>query len=272
MLSRLASFFNDHWRGRVALLPTCLFTLLGLRLILGGFSAARPVGWPFALVLSLTLGSGLVLLWQMVGGARTVAKAHDLMASLGGGLIVIITAVLFLNAELSYWAARGELPLTLPGPPEPMAVERNTARISGEINFGTLKRLDATLAAHPDLRRIELVSDGGHVPTARALAKRIDEAGLETRAVGLCASACTLVFMAGHRRSLAPGAELGFHAYRLERNNPFYSTAAEEARDRAYLAARGVAQAFIARAFDTPPDQLWRPSPDELRAAGLLTD
>ena len=272
MLSRLKTCLADHWNGRVALLPTCLITLLGLRLLLDWFGTARPVNWPFALVLALSLLSGLVLVWQLVGGARAVARVHDLLVTTAGALVLLVTAVLFLWAELSHWSARRMVAPAIAAQPAPMVVTDGTVRITGTISFATLNRFDATLKAHPAVRRIELMSDGGHVPTARALAVRIETAGLETRAVGLCASACTLVFMAGHARSLAPGAELGFHAYRLESVNPFHSVPDEEARDRSYLSARGVSDSFIARAFATPPDQLWRPTPEELRAAGLLTD
>jgi hypothetical protein len=273
MLTRFRTFSQDHWRGRVALLPTCLITLLALRLLLGGLGTARPIGWPFAFAAGVSLASASVLIWQLVGGVRAVARAgHDLVASVAGSLVLLATAALFLGAELSHWSARGELPLVLPDPPQPMTVTDGTARITGAISYATLKRLDMTLPLHPELRRIELESDGGHIPAARALAGRIEKAGLDTRATGLCASACTLVFMAGQNRSLAPGAGLGFHAYSLLRNDPMHSTAEEEARDRSYLARRGVSQQFIARAFATPPDRLWRPSPDALRAAGLLTN
>lgn len=275
MIQWLGAFFRKHWLGQIALLPTCLLTLLGLRLLLNQVSTARPQDWPFALALAFTLLSSLVFAWQLVGGVRAVSKVHDLLITTAVALAMFVTAALFLVSEMKYWTARSTETPAQPAPPakpQPMVVRDGTVQITGLINFETLNRFDATLRARSDLRRVDLKSDGGHVPTARALAARIQVAGLATRAVGLCASACTLIFMAGKQRSIAPGAGLGFHAYRMEQANPFHSIPDEEARDRAYLRSRGVSESFIGRAFATSPDQLWRPTLQELRAAGLLAD
>ena len=272
---RLISFLVNHWHGGVALVPTLLVTLLALRLLLGWLGALRPLDWSLTSALFVSVLSGLVLLWQLVGGARAVARPHDFLITASGALMLLTTAGLFLGTEHSHWVTRGEYRaklLVVPRGVEPLLVRDGTVQIVGTIGFDTLNRFDATVKIHPEIRLVELQSNGGHVPTARALAGRIETAGLATRAVGLCASACTLVFMAGQSRSLASAGHLGFHAYRLERAHPVFSVADEEARDRAYLIARGVEESFVARAFATPPDQLWQPLPAELRAAGLLTD
>ena len=272
MGGRIISFLKAHWQGRIALLPTLILSLLGLRLGIDMLSAARPAGWPLALALTATLGSGLVLIWQLVGGLRATARARDVAASLGGVLALVATGVLFLSTELGYWATRGALPLALPVPPAPYRIADGAVSLKGEISYLTLKRLEATLAARSGaLRRVDLESAGGHVPAARALAQRIESAGLDTRAVGLCASACTLVFMAGKARSLGPEGALGFHAYRIDRTDPMHELAAEEERDRAYLSGRGVTEEFLSRVFSTPPDRLWQPGRDELLSGGLLT-
>ncbi|UYV39251.1 hypothetical protein N4R57_09730 [Rhodobacteraceae bacterium D3-12] len=273
MRSRVFQFVCDHWRGRLALLPSLLLTLLALRLLLDGATTARPVTWSLTATIAISLVSGAVLFWQLVGGVRAVARfGRDLFATAAGGLVVIITAMLFVNAELTHWAARGEIPVALPLPPKPYEVVNGVTRIDGPIDFVVLTRLELAIAAHPELTLLELQSDGGRIPAARAIAQRIEAAKLDTRAVGLCASACTLVFMAGQNRSLGQDGALGFHAYALLRNDNLQNARQEEARDRAYLSAKGITDRFMDRAYATPPDQLWTPTRDNLRAAGFLTE
>ena len=49
-----------------------------------------------------------------------------------------------------------------------------------------------------------------------------------SRAVGTCASACTLVFMAGQPRQLTPGARLGFHRASTGTFNPVFEELANQ--------------------------------------------
>ena len=274
MNAGIASFAKRHWQGRVALLPTCLVTCLALRIAADALTGQRPPGLPFAAALGVSGLSLALLLWQLTGGARAVARAgHDLFASAAGGLAVLVTALLFLLSEIDTWSLRALPPPDLPEPPKPYAVVDGTVRIAGDIDFHALNRLDAAAAAGARISVIELESPGGRIPAARAIAKRVIEHGWATRATGLCASACTLIFAAGSTRSLAPGGRLAFHGYRIGiYDSALRSLGDEEARDRAYLETRGIAPEFIARAFATPHEALWFPSPEELRTAGWLED
>jgi hypothetical protein len=247
---------------------------VGLRAVLAGLTARLPTQWPLAVLAAISILSLALLIWQVVGSLRaTAARARGD----GGALVMAGTAVLaaiamFLNAELNLYAARAA-----PGPQTraaalPYDVDRQGAVVlRGDIDFTMLARFEATLDTVPDLRRVDLQSDGGLIYAARAMAARIAAHRLETRASGLCASACTLVFMAGTRRSLGPEGTLGFHGYAGNLPQSLHPTAPEEARDRAYMAGRGVAQGFLDRAYATPHDALWRPTRAELRAAGVLT-
>lgn len=278
-MSRLIRrFIALHWQGRLALLPSCLLLGLGLRLGLDALTDLRPPGWPFAATLGVSLVSASVLPWQLVGGARAVARGgHDLLSSIAGGAALLATALLFTVSETDTWSARALPPLDLPAPPRPFPVRDGTIRIEGNIGFAALNRLDAALnaalAAGHKVAMIELESPGGRIPAARGIARRILDRGLATRATGTCASACTLIFAAGRARSLAPGARLGFHGYHIGiYDSAIRSLATEESRDSAFLRARGIAPGFIARAFATPHDEMWFPSASELRAAGWLSD
>ncbi|MDU8929710.1 hypothetical protein RXV86_20180 [Alisedimentitalea sp. MJ-SS2] len=270
MLSRITGFARLHWQGQVALLPTVLLTLLGLRLGVSGLSRMRPVEWPLVAFALFTLASAGLLIWQVVGTWRAARREKSGMAA-GGALAGIGAAtVLFGVAELDSYAARGADTGGLP-PVMPLPVAGQTAFVEGTMTWPLYNRFCTTLLFHPDLEVISLTSEGGLVPVARAFAARIAENGLDTQAVGLCASACTLAFMAGHNRGLGPEGALGFHGYALLGYVPASSIAEEEARDRVWLKERGVDPGFIAKVFATSHDQLWRPSREMLEAAGVLT-
>jgi hypothetical protein len=50
------------------------------------------------------------------------------------------------------------------------------------------------------------------------------------------------------------------------------NVAEQEAKDQAYLIARGIDPAFVSRIYATPPDKMWHPSRQEMQAAGVLSD
>jgi hypothetical protein len=114
---------------------------------------------------------------------------------------------------------------------------------------------------------VRLNSPGGVVNAAADVANIIRARGLNTYADRLCASACTVAFLAGVRREAAPGARIGFHqAY-----------AHEAARERlkpvlrAIYVQAGLPRGFIDRALRTPPNRLWVPPHQALRAVGVLS-
>lgn len=94
---------------------------------------------------------------------------------------------------------------------------------------------------------------------------------LATRARGDCASACTLVFIAGHSRALEPGARLGFHGYNMRSPMPGLIDPAEEmARDSAVFHAAGVDKGFMACVMAVSHREMWFPSRQRLIAAGVI--
>ena len=104
---------------------------------------------------------------------------------------------------------------------------------------------------------------------ARTL-ERIVDRGLDTYALHDCNSACTIAFVAGRRRWLAPGARLGFHRYAISGQSTLFIDIEQEQRtDLAFYASRGVAPAFLGALFDKPHEDIWFPATDDLVAAGL---
>jgi membrane-bound ClpP family serine protease len=84
-------------------------------------------------------------------------------------------------------------------------------QISGSFSWAMPQNFIAALAGAPHVRTIRFDSPGGHVQAALQIADVIHDRGLDTYVPRFCASACTLAFLAGKHRFLAPTAQLGFH-------------------------------------------------------------
>lgn len=144
--------------------------------------------------------------------------------------------------------------------------------LEGEITFGLIQKLQMALEQDPAITDLQLTSPGGHIYEARGAAQLVHRHGLRTRAKGICASACTLIFAAGRDRELMVDAQLGFHGYSLQvfGGLPQVSPAREQEKDRRYLQQRGIAAGFLQRAFATPADDMWFPSRQTLLDAGVI--
>jgi hypothetical protein len=139
--------------------------------------------------------------------------------------------------------------------------------IAGSFSWSVPQNLQVALEAAPQVHIVSLNSPGGHVAPAMEVAEMIHSRGLATYVDRFCASACTLVFLAGRERWLAPGARLGFHQARA----PGFSTADADAVLQAAYERFALPSAFIARALRTPPTDLWFPKLAELHAAQIIT-
>lgn len=255
--------------------------------VLGWLAANQWFKLPVPLAVALMAADGSFLLWQFRAFQRS-ADAHvestGAMAPVWGGYLVLLFAGL---AALTLWwdavlIARHteEVPFA-----EQMARERaalysltvsedgSTLLFDGEITFGLMRRIDHLAELNPGLQRIELTSPGGLIAEARGAARLIRRRGLDTHANGLCASACTLLFVSGNRRSLGPDGQLGFHSYALQfGNGPLQvDLQKEQTKDRAYLLEQGISAEFASRIFAVPHDGLWIPEPQELLEGGVVT-
>ena len=139
--------------------------------------------------------------------------------------------------------------------------------ISGSFSWALPQTFQAVLASTPGAQVVQFESPGGHVVPALEIAALIRERGLATYVGRFCASACTVAFLGGRERWLAPDARLGFHqahapGMAAEQTNAFMTAAYERL---------AVPRPFIARVLATPPTSLWYPTRDELRAAGFTT-
>lgn len=147
-------------------------------------------------------------------------------------------------------------------------------QLEGYIDFGITQALSTLLEREDGVVHLRLQSRGGLVAEARGLVRLVEEFGLTTSASGDCASACTLVFIAGHTRYLEPDARLGFHRYAqkspvmefLMKQDP----AQEQQKDLNLFRRANVDEAFLARIMETPHQQMWYPAVSELVASGVV--
>jgi hypothetical protein len=139
--------------------------------------------------------------------------------------------------------------------------------ISGSFSWAVPQNVQAVLASEPGVRTVRLESPGGHLQPAWEVAAIIRQRGLDTYVGRLCASACTIAFLGGRQRWLAPDARLGFHqahapGFPSDEVNAFLKRAYEK---------YAVPPDFIAHVLRVVPADIWYPAQAELRAIGFTT-
>jgi hypothetical protein len=140
--------------------------------------------------------------------------------------------------------------------------------LSGSINTGISDNFSTILRTSKNVEIVHVnLSQGGLVDEAMQLQKIINENNLSTYVSGECVSACTIVYLGGKKRFMKSSAILGFHAYKkpgVKHNEMFYEN------DKKYLNSLGVENNFITKIFNTPPDDMWYPTIDELIDAHVI--
>jgi len=139
--------------------------------------------------------------------------------------------------------------------------------IAGTFSWALPQQIGIALAQKPDVRAIYLDSPGGHIKAALEVADLIHSHNLDTYVSHLCASACTIAFLAGRRRLVSETGRLGFHqAYEPGSSSEQSNTLLQRAYQQFPLPS-----AFVAQILRTPPEDLWVPDIAELRKAGIIT-
>ena len=163
-----------------------------------------------------------------------------------------------------------------------------------QITWEDVDELDALLKSEQSIKEIELNSAGGDVEAAFYMADLIIDYELDTNVNGTCESACTLMLLAGERRTVERGSWVGFHqsywdapyiqGY-FERNKDskgwsnafefaswmYEDTQREVLRNLQYFVERGVDAGFAIKTMKATSDDMWYPRRKELEAAGVIT-
>ena len=164
-----------------------------------------------------------------------------------------------------------------------------------EITWEDVDELDALLKSEQSIKEIELNSVGGDVEAAFYMADLIIDYELDTNVNGTCESACTLMLLAGERRTVERGSWVGFHqsywdapyiqGY-FERNKDtkgwsnafefaswmYEDTQREVLRNLQYFVERGVDAGFAIKTMKATSDDMWYPRRKELEAAGVIVE
>ena len=180
-----------------------------------------------------------------------------------------------LAGEADFAPARRYAPsANLPAPARARAtygpfavIDAATVRMAGDVTSATPRQFAAMLAAHPGLKRIEMVDCPGSLDEEAnlILARAIRRAGMETivPSGGSVRSGAVELWLAGVKRSAAPDAEFGVHSWADEygreandypANDPVHAEYLGYYREMGMDDAR--ARAFYAMTNATPFDEV----------------
>jgi Clp protease len=148
--------------------------------------------------------------------------------------------------------------------------------VAGYLGTGAYMKINRIFNANPDVKTLYLESQGGIVFEGLLINNLIKAKKINTYVESICASACTMAFVAGEDRAASPAARIGFHrSYKIQ---PY--TAANIARETSpvgnavlrdsYVQA-GLELEFINKIMTTPSETMWYPTAIELQAAHVVT-
>jgi len=145
-----------------------------------------------------------------------------------------------------------------------------TLYVEGSYGVGSAEAVRRALDQNKGIREVVLAGPGGRASVGFDIYRMIQQRRLATRVEGGCASACTIAFLGGIERSISPGGRLGFHraSFPGMGDNDMYESNRDLRRFLIYGAK--VTPEFAERVFDTPPDSIWVPTPEELLAGRVI--
>ena len=140
----------------------------------------------------------------------------------------------------------------------------------GSLGIGTEKAMQQVLDEHPAVREVVLAGPGGRLGAAYEIFHMLRRHRLATRVDGECASACTIMFLGGVERRVSPGAVLAFHQAGFPGMSKADVYDSNRYLTRFLIVQAGLTSAFANRVVDTPPDTVWVPTLDELKAGRVV--
>jgi len=285
---RQRSYVVRHWRGDLPL-PVAYWvsSILGALVTGGSFLLLRVIdvtkqprawalyaiaAWLFFVTVEIWL---LVGTWRSAGGhpgrggSEFWAGAARFVVFVGG--VVLATTIASRAApQVAEFSRIAFGASEIAGSRVRVIRDGTEIEVNGQLGFGIAEEFRRALDANLRVLIVHLNSNGGRTMEAMALARIIRDRRLSTYVATECLSACVTAFAAGEERWISRTAAIGLHAPSL----PGLSTTETDnvmADQRAFIAGRGVDQAFLDRGFSTPNSGMWRPTHEELFAARLAT-
>lgn len=285
--SHLEALGVPLWRDGTAAFSTTLYyrgvwaaiaLLIGLGSIsVAVFSRGELTVAHIVLPALLCVTGVLFALWQIalvLRAARRTSSRTLFPASVAAALLIVglvggavsdraVPSLVELYAIYTGDAEMGDLQVSRSG-------DGRTLYVMGAYGLRSEDAVRRALSETPGIREIVLSGPGGRISTGYALFRMFRERKLATRVDTACASACTLAFLGGVERSLAPGARLGFHSASFPgmSENDMYE-ANRDIRQFLIYNAR-LTPDFAQRVVNTPPDSIWVPTQEELLAGRVI--
>ena len=144
-----------------------------------------------------------------------------------------------------------------------------TYHFEGEVTKESVGRLLAAVAE--GAKEITLHSDGGDLAAALRGFDAMHAAGVSTRAVGPCASACVILFAAGRERQVDAGGTIAIHQWTTEKGVDEAEAQVMSAEIVERFERAGISPRLFVAASRVPHDQIARVSRAELAAWGVIT-
>jgi len=210
--------------------------------------------------------------WAIVGIWRSSNREAGQLKWMARGIVVFGSLLLLPIATASSKSARelaqlaaGKDPM---GVPAHVRLDRDRIIVEGKLAEGSADAFERVLK-ESRAASVTLTSPGGRIAEGKRIAELVRTHHLDTEAEGLCASACTLVLLAGRNRSMDPEARVGFHQTTFAGNGAADDDLQTE-EVRTYFQEAGVDGAFVRKAFSTSSAGMWYPTEDEMLSAGFL--
>lgn len=169
---------------------------------------------------------------------------------------------------------------TLNQPMEIVLGANGVLKMTGFIDVGTAELFEKQITGISEyIKTVQLNSPGGSVFDALAISSKIREQGWETRVLGgnLCASSCPLIFAGGKKRIAEKGAGIGVHQFfsyaedTRSAGEAISGTQSTTALITRHLDSMEVDSSLWVHAMETPPQQLYYFTPEELEKFKLVT-
>ncbi len=286
-------YIRRHWRGDLPLGIAFWVNLIGVYVVIHitetllRNSVVDQPGRLFVTALISFLVFRLVVYpWQAVGVLRSCEQSlrdhkNTIWIRCAQAVVVLGIVAIFvdgLNVTRLFFSVRvyeKEMALAAIKKEKTYHVRlrgKGVAYVTGSLDPGVTRELSSLIDKHPDITTIVLESDGGRIFEARGIAKIAKNGALTTYAPAKCYSACTIAFAGGERRILGPGAELGFHRYKLDAKYilPFLDVDKELKKDFDFFLLQGIDNQFLQKVNGVSPTSMWVPSLDELHQAGVI--
>ena len=165
---------------------------------------------------------------------------------------------------------------------------------NAEINQDDPDIFFQLLSENPQITTVQLNSAGGLQADAYEISDLIIDFDLDTHVNGVCHSSCTILFLAGNKRTVERGSTLGFHQlhWPAESQRVYYEyylgtdwndefeyaewlyndAQATILLDMEYLLERGVESSFAIKTLQADPNDMWIPRRKELINAGVIIE